>query len=123
MPARSGIGSSSAFTVGLLNCLQKYLNIKTTKKSLATESIFIEQKKIGENVGSQDQVCVAYGGFNNIKFEIDETFKVNKIKNIKRSKILNLEKKFMLFHTGVFRTADVVAKNYVNELKSKKLFK
>ncbi len=68
LPARSGVGSSSAFTVGLLNALNAYLGKPISKLELATESIYIEQELVGEYVGSQDQVNASYGGLNRIQF-------------------------------------------------------
>ena len=77
MPARSGIGSSSSFTVGLLNALYN-LNGTNKSKQLASDSIFVEQKLLKESVGSQDQTAASYGGFNHIKFNKDLTFNVKK---------------------------------------------
>ena len=68
LPARSGLGSSSSFTVGLLNALRAHKHGRYSKQNLAEDAIHIEQNVIGEFVGSQDQVAAAYGGFNSIKF-------------------------------------------------------
>ena len=59
LPDRSGIGSSSSFTVGLLNCIFSYKNKKISKRNLALSAINIEQNKIKENVGSQDQTIAS----------------------------------------------------------------
>ena len=69
LPARTGIGSSSSFTVGLVHSLYKLLSKTLNKKNIMNDSIFIEQKLNQENIGSQDQVATCYGGFNCIKFE------------------------------------------------------
>ena len=68
IPARSGMGSSSAFTVGLLNSLYALEGKMITKEHLTKEAIYIEQELIKENVGSQDQASAAYGGLNIIEF-------------------------------------------------------
>ena len=68
LPARSGIGSSSSFTVGLLNAMYALKSKMIDKEQLAKESIHIEQDVVKETVGSQDQVSVAYGGLNHIRF-------------------------------------------------------
>src|SRR4030066_203524 len=68
LPAMSGLGSSSAFTVGLLNALYALKGQLVTKRQLALDAIHVEQQKIKENVGSQDQTAVAFGGFNKIEF-------------------------------------------------------
>lgn len=116
LPARSGIGSSSAFTVGTLNAISSYQNNHLSQRSLAKKSIFIEQNIIKENVGSQDQTCVAYGGFNNIKFLKNGKIIVSKISNNYLSK---LENNLMLFHTGIFRIAETITKNYAPKIDKK----
>src|SRR5579859_7731125 len=68
LPARSGLGSSSSFTVGLLHALYGLTGRMASKRQLALESIHIEQERLGETVGSQDQVSAAYGGLNHIAF-------------------------------------------------------
>ena len=64
LPARSGMGSSSAFTVGFLHALYALLGRLTSQNQLAAEAIHVEQDLIGETVGAQDQVFAAFGGFN-----------------------------------------------------------
>src|SRR6266849_9901969 len=71
LPARSGMGSSSAFTVGLLHALHGLLGRMPNKRQLAAEAIVVEQERLRETVGSQDQVLAAYGGFNHIHFPVD----------------------------------------------------
>lgn len=115
LPARSGLGSSSAFTVGLLNCLKTQLNEKVSKKILAKETLFIEQKLVKETVGSQDQISTAYGGFNHIKFYKDGNFKVQKI-DIPLNKIKKLEKNLVMFYTDIARRAELIANTYVNKI-------
>jgi D-glycero-alpha-D-manno-heptose-7-phosphate kinase len=68
LPARSGLGSSSSFTVGLINALAALDGRMVSKERLAKNAIYIEQDIIKENVGSQDQVSAAFGGFNRIEF-------------------------------------------------------
>ncbi len=116
LPARSGIGSSSAFTVSLLNCLYKYKNKKISKKQLSEKSIFIEQKILGETVGSQDQISASYGGLNKIKFFKKNNFKVYKV-NILKNQLKEFSENLLLFHTGIFRIANNVSKSYVNKFE------
>ena len=71
LPARSGLGSSSAFTVGLLHTIYALQGRMMSKRQLARQAIHVEQDLIGENVGSQDQVAAAYGGLNHIRFTTD----------------------------------------------------
>ena len=76
LPARSGIGSSSVFTVGLMNLLNSFQGKIISKKKLAEKSIYFEQKVLNQTVGSQDQIAAAYGGFNKIVFNTDGKFNV-----------------------------------------------
>ena len=76
LPARSGMGSSSVFVVGLMNLLNSFQNKKIKPRELAEKSIHFEQKILKEVVGSQDQVAAAYGGYNKIIFKTDGGFNV-----------------------------------------------
>ena len=69
IPARSGMGLSSSFTVGLLNTINGMKGQMTSKNKLMKDAIYIEQELIGEAVGSQDQTAAAYGGMNHILFK------------------------------------------------------
>ena len=79
LPAKSGMGSSSVFVVGLMNLLKNFQGKKINKRMLAQKSIYFEQKILKEAVGSQDQVAAAYGGFNKITFKIGGGFSINPI--------------------------------------------
>ena len=119
LPARSGMGSSSSFLVGLLNLLNSYKNKKISKQKLAKDSINFEQKILKENVGSQDQIAASYGGFNSIKFLQNNTFKVKSIKSEKNF-LDKLSNNLVLVYTGINRTAQHIAKSYSGNLTSKK---
>ena len=79
LPARTGLGSSSSFTVGLLNGLYALKGKMPTKEQLAKEAIFVEQEMIKENVGCQDQTLAAMGGFNYIEFGGEELIRVRRV--------------------------------------------
>ena len=79
LPARSGLGSSSSFTVGLVQALAALEGQYTSKEELARNAIHIEQHIIKEAVGSQDQISAAFGGFNRIEFMRNGTFQVSPI--------------------------------------------
>jgi D-glycero-alpha-D-manno-heptose-7-phosphate kinase len=119
LPARSGMGSSSSFTVGLLHALYALLNVMPTKQRLATEAIHIEQNLIQETVGSQDQVIAAYGGLNLIVFKPSGDINVMPV-TIAQERLQKLNSHLMLFYTGIKRTASDVAKSYVNDIESKR---
>ena len=112
LPGRSGMGSSSAFTVGLLNALHALEGRAVGKKQLATESIHIEQDVLKETVGSQDQICAAYGGVNRISFLQTGGFTVQPM-TLARERLAELNSHLMLFYTGIKRTASEVASSFV----------
>lgn len=115
LPARSGMGSSSSFTVGLLNCVRAYQGLMSSPEWLGREAIRIEQDVIKENVGSQDQVWAAYGGTNVIDFLQDGTFRVTPIV-MSEERRRDLESHMMLFFTGLSRTAATVAKKQIDNM-------
>jgi len=119
LPSRSGVGSSSVFVVGLMNLLNTFETKKINKKNLAKKSIFFEQNILKEVVGSQDQIAAAFGGFNKIIFKKNGDFLVNKI-NVKKSRLIKLNKNLLLMYTGYKRTAHDIAKSYVNKLENTK---
>lgn len=119
LPARSGMGSSSAFTVGLLHALNALNGHMTSKKQLAVESIHIEQDLLKETVGSQDQVLAAYGGLNHISFLPNGEISVKPI-TILPERMRELNSNLMLFYTGVKRTASNIAESYVNGIEDRK---
>ena len=119
LPARSGMGSSSAFTVGLLNAMYASQGQMPGKRQLALTSIRIEQDLINETVGSQDQVQAAYGGLNYITFHADDEFSVRPVA-LRRERVQEFNAHLMLFYTGIKRTAADIAQSYVNDIGNKK---
>lgn len=118
LPARTGLGTSSAFTVGLLLGLRALRDQMCDKRALATQAIHVEQDLIGETVGAQDQISAAYGGFNRINFNQDGTFDVNRVA-APHSRFVELEKHLALYFTGFSRTASEVAQEQVKTTPSK----
>jgi len=118
LPARSGIGSSSAFTVGFLNSLYALTGRMVGKRRLASNAIYVEQQIIGEDVGSQDQVAAAFGGLNKMEFNGKENFIVQPV-TINRKKITTLQNHLMLFFTGFSRTASEIACEQIKNTHSK----
>ena len=121
LPARSGMGASSVFVVGLMNLLNNFQGKKINKLNLATKSIYFEQNILKEAVGSQDQIAASYGGFNKIIFKKGGGFKVHPL-NIKKGVVEKLNKNLLLIYTGQQRNAPDVAKSYINKLKVSKKF-
>lgn len=119
LPARSGMGSSSSFTVGLLHALYALEGSMPSKKQLAEEAIHIEQDLIGETVGSQDQVSAAHGGLNHITFQRNGEILVQPV-TIDKARAEEFSSHLMLFYTGIVRTAANVADSFVDKLDSRK---
>lgn len=115
LPARSGIGSSSSFTVGLLNGLNALNHKYSSKDYLTKNSIYIEQNMIKESVGSQDQTFAAYGGFNKIEFLQNGKIVVTPI-IIEEKKLISLENNLMLFFSGISRHSSEVAKKQIQNI-------
>ena len=115
LPARSGLGSSSSFVVGLLNALDALNCKRSAKRDLARTAIRIEQDILRENVGCQDQVWAAYGGFNRINFFKDGSFSVDSIimPSERRAELVN---SVMLFFTGFSRFASDIAKEQIENI-------
>lgn len=119
LPARSGMGSSSAFTVSLLNALHALKGELATKAQLAREAIHIEQDVLGETVGSQDQVLAAHGGLRHVRFHPEGEIEVSPVV-LPAGRLAELKSYLLLIYTGIARTAADVAKSYVPGLDAKR---
>ncbi|QDT99927.1 GHMP family kinase ATP-binding protein [Gimesia aquarii] len=118
LPARSGLGSSSSFSVGLINALTALQGLRISKPDLNYEAIRIEQDVIGEDVGSQDQTATCFGGFNIIEFKRNDEITVSPVlANIERIK--NLNSHLLLFFTGFSRIAASIAKSQIANMSRK----
>ena len=119
LPARSGMGSSSSFVVGLMNAFLIKKKMKLSKMDLAKKSIMFEHKILEEIVGIQDQISASFGGFNKIDIKRNGTFGVKKIKINKN--VNKLDKNLILLFTGIHRTANEIAGQYVSKLNKDKI--
>src|SRR5580704_5348305 len=108
LPARSGLGTSSAFTVGLLLGLYALQDRMRDKHALAADAIHVEQELLQEAVGAQDQVSAAFGGFNRINFGVDGSIEVKRVLTA-QSRLAELEQHLALYFTGFARTASEIA--------------
>jgi D-glycero-alpha-D-manno-heptose-7-phosphate kinase len=117
LPARSGIGSSSAFAVGLINVLNAMRGKQLDAHALAVSAIDLEQNKLRESVGCQDQIASAYGGFNVLNFECNGSFSVTPL-GLGDSQRHDFEKWLMLFYTGSSRLSSDFAKRLINRLEA-----
>ena len=114
----SGLGSSSTYTVGILNALYAYNNQFVSKETLARMACDIEINRCGEPIGKQDQYAAAYGGFNLIRFHPDESVSVDPV-ICKPELLKNLEDSTLVFFTGRTRSASEVLSKQSNSLRSK----
>jgi D-glycero-alpha-D-manno-heptose-7-phosphate kinase len=126
LPARTGLGSSSSFTVGLLHALHCYQNISVTQQELASLAVFIERERIMENVGCQDQYSAAISGPLHLTYAMDNSVSVSRL-NLTKQRITDLENHLMLFYTGIQRysnnilveqVAKTLSGEITNELKA-----
>lgn len=107
LPARSGLGSSSAFTVGMLHAFMAERGVYMAPRSLASEAIRVEQELLNEPVGCQDQVAVALGGLNRIDFHGANQFTVSPV-TASLARREALESRLMMFFTGFTRSAGAI---------------
>jgi len=116
IPAMSGIGSSSSFTVGFLLALHGLFGRMVTQRELAMQAIDVEQNCIKEHVGSQDQFAVAFGGFNRIDFGKGKIIKVNPI-IIPAQRLKALEDNLLFCFSGIARFSSEIQAGHVQNLK------
>src|SRR5271169_5471518 len=119
LPARTGLGTSSAFTVGLLLGLYALQDRMRDKQALAADATYVEQELLQEAVGAQDQVSAAYGGFNRINFHADGTLEVKRALTAP-SRLAELEQHLALYFTGFARTASEIAQEQVRMTPQRK---
>ena len=118
LPARSGIGSSSSFTVGLLKALYTLKGQNVTPYELAMQAIHVEQVVIGENVGIQDQIMAAHGGIQIIHMGPGNRYKWHTEQvNLSEDYRKELESHILLGFSGISRIAEVQAKKQVDKIK------
>jgi D-glycero-alpha-D-manno-heptose-7-phosphate kinase len=113
------LGSSSTFTVGLLNALYAYQGKFISKQELAHQAIYVERKMIKERVGCQDQVLAAYGGFNYIQFKGINNVEINPV-NLRKERIQDLNNNLMMFFTKITRHANDVLEEQIKRVKINK---
>lgn len=118
LPARSGLGSSSSFTVGLLHAMYALRGMISSKRELACEAIHIERDILKENVGVQDQIATAYGGLNKIIINADGDFEVRPLV-LPYARSCELHDHLLLFFTGVSRTASEIAADKIKSIPGK----
>ncbi len=118
LPARTGLGSSSSFTVGLLHALYALKGVMPTAMRLAQQAIHVEQDLLREHVGCQDQVTAAFGGLNRLQFCQNDEIRVTPV-IVSQPRVDELQAHLMLFFTGFARTASDIAKEQIERTKEK----
>ena len=117
LPARSGLGTSSSFAVGLLNACYALKGKYADKRKLADDAIYIERVLCNEAGGIQDQIAASFGGFNRIDFKSDGYTVSPIVFSTDRKK--NLNDRLMLFFTGFSRFSSNIAKSQIKATKDK----
>lgn len=117
LPARSGLGSSSSFSVGILNALRAFKNKKTSQNELAKDAIKLERVILKEAGGIQDQIATSFGGLNYVKIEPSGNFKISTIE-ISAETRLEFENSLLLVFTGIFRNSSEIAKKQIKKISS-----
>ncbi|MEI7989537.1 MAG: kinase [Chloroflexota bacterium] len=118
LPARAGMGSSSAFAVGLIKALTALRGQMISKRDLAMKAIELESKVLKEHVGAQDQTAAAYGGFNLIHFLQNGNIIVEPV-TVTATRLRDLESRLMMFYTGTNRLAPKIAADLVSNMEAK----
>jgi D-glycero-alpha-D-manno-heptose-7-phosphate kinase len=118
LPARSGIGSSSTFAVGLIRALTTLRGQQLSQREVALKALELEQKVLKENVGSQDQIAAAYGGLNTIHFTTAGDFRVEPVP-VKPERVQELEQHLLLLYTGSSRLGGEIAANVIAGMRDK----
>lgn len=111
----TGLGSSSSFTVGLLHALNAFLGRYVSNEKLGADSCHIEIECCGEPIGKQDQYAAAFGGFNLIRFNPDDTVIMSPIICL-RETIQSIERNTLVFYTGITRSASALLRQQSNEI-------
>lgn len=118
LPARTGLGSSSAFSVGTLNALYGLKGTMASKARLADEAIYVEQTLLKEAVGVQDQIQVAHGGINLIEIRPSGDYQVRPVV-MPNARIEELQGSLMMFYTGISRYASEIAETQIEKIPNK----
>lgn len=117
VPAGTGLGSSSAFTVSLLNVLHAYKHEAVSPEYLAAKACEIEIDRLGDPIGKQDQYAAAYGGLNFIRFNTDHSVNVEKIIMNPATK-LQLDRNLLMYYTGTTHSASALLKEQNKEMQN-----
>lgn len=117
LPARTGLGSSSCFTVGLLHALHGFKGEIVSNDRLAEEAVHVEREMIKERVGLQDQYICAHGGLSHLRFRDENTAIVSPL-NVAKKRISFLEERLMMFYTGLQRFAHDILEDQIQRTKA-----
>lgn len=110
LPARTGLGSSSSFTVGLLHALHAFQGRIVSREQLAAEAVHVERNIIRERVGLQDQYACALGGWQHLQFTGETRVNASPL-IVPSDRLAQLENRLLMFYTGLQRTAHEVVQS------------
>jgi D-glycero-alpha-D-manno-heptose-7-phosphate kinase len=117
LPARTGLGSSSSATVGLLLALHAFKGEMVSREQIAAEAVYVEQALIKERVGCQDQYACALGGLLHLEFQQDSTVRAHPVV-LSQQRLRALEERLMLLYTGIQRHAHEVLDEQIERTQS-----
>jgi D-glycero-alpha-D-manno-heptose-7-phosphate kinase len=120
LPARTGLGSSSSFTVGLLHALHSFSGRLVSREQLAAEAVHVERNIICERVGLQDQYACALGGWQHLQFSKQNRVKASPVV-LTSERFTQLENRLMMFYTGLQRTAHEVVQSQLERTSAGKI--
>jgi len=107
LPSRTGLGTSSSFTVGLLHALHAFRNDEVNPEELAREAIIVERERVGDTGGHQDQYAAAYGGFNRIDFKGDQDVIIRPLQ-VSSERMQALQSRLLCFYLGTEMSAEKI---------------
>lgn len=117
VPAGTGLGSSSSFTVGLINLCNAYIGRRMTTAQLAESACRVEIERLREPIGKQDQYAAAFGGLNFILFQPDDSVRVERVSMTLRE-YLQLQRNLVMYYLGQTRAASEVLREQQNNVRS-----
>lgn len=117
VPAGTGLGSSSSFTVGLIHAIRAFRGLESDKELLASEACHLEIERLGEPIGKQDQYAAAYGGLRFYRFEKDGRVTVEAV-SVDEDTMRTMESRLMMFYTGITRKASSILSEQKKNISS-----
>lgn len=117
LPGRTGLGTSSSFTVGLLHALHEFRGDEVNAEELAREAIIVERQRVGDSGGHQDQYAAAYGGLIRLDFSGDQQVEVTRIP-VTAERVIDLQQHLLLLYLGTEMSAEQILKEQIHRVSA-----